>query len=204
MAKWTIFEFQKGLLYDGGKFIRELDAGHYKFWPWSKKTIQVVDMRETSQTIEGQEILTSDKIGIRVTLIAQYKIADAAVATHTVENYFSQLYQDLQLTLREAVTSKNARRTNARSRIAGRRDSESGRSSCGEVWRRVKTGWSQRHRAPRGSEVGIFLPRWKQTCKEKRAWLRPGMRSLQREHEQTPQNCSQKIQTLREFKNWKC
>ena len=106
MPKWTIFEFQKGLLYDGGKFVRELGAGHYKFWPWSKKTVRVVDMRETSQTIEGQEILTSDKIGVRVTLIAQYKIADAAVATHTVENFFSQLYQDLQLTLRETVTSK--------------------------------------------------------------------------------------------------
>lgn len=106
MPKWTVFHYQTGLLYDGGRFVEELSPGFYRYWPWSKNTIRVVDLRETSQTIEGQEILTSDKIGVRVTLIAQYKVTDAQTAIHSVENYVSQLYQDLQLTLREAVTSQ--------------------------------------------------------------------------------------------------
>ena len=107
MPQWTVFEFQRGLLYDNGRFVEELPPGRYKYWPWNHKTITLVDMRETSQTVEGQEILTRDKVGIRVTLIAQFKIADATTAIHEVENYASQLYQDLQLTLREAVTSKS-------------------------------------------------------------------------------------------------
>ncbi|MEM8670502.1 MAG: slipin family protein [Planctomycetota bacterium] len=106
MPKWTIFEFQRGLLYDKGKFARELEPGFYRYWFWQKQSITVVDMRETSQTIEAQEILTADKIGIRVTLIAQFQVTDAQKATHRVENYLSQLYQDLQLTLREAVSSR--------------------------------------------------------------------------------------------------
>ncbi|MEX0792827.1 MAG: slipin family protein [Pirellulaceae bacterium] len=106
MPKWTIFEYQRGLLYDRGKFTRELGPGFYRFWFWQRQTIKIVDVRETSQTVEAQEILTADKIGIRVTLIAQFLVVDASKAIHRVENHLSQLYQDLQLTLREAVTSR--------------------------------------------------------------------------------------------------
>jgi regulator of protease activity HflC (stomatin/prohibitin superfamily) len=106
MAKWIIREYQRGLLYDRGRFVEVLQPGRYRSWPWQSRHIDVVDMRETSQTVEGQEILTGDKIGIRVTLIAQFRVVDPVVARHQVENYISQLYQDLQLTLREAVTGQ--------------------------------------------------------------------------------------------------
>lgn len=106
MAKWTIRQYQRGLLYDRGRFVELLPPGRYRYWPWQSRLIDVVDIRETSQTVEGQEILTSDKIGIRVTLIAQYRVADPVKARHEVENHVSQLYQDLQLTLRETVTGQ--------------------------------------------------------------------------------------------------
>lgn len=106
MAKWTIRQYERGLLYDRGRFVELLPPGRYRYWPWQARRIDVVDIRETSQTVEGQEILTSDKIGIRVTLIAQYRVADPVKARHEVENHVSQLYQDLQLTLREAVTGQ--------------------------------------------------------------------------------------------------
>ena len=104
--KWTIRDYQRGLLYVKGKFSGLLEAGRYAYWRWENKQIDLVDVRETSQTIEGQEILTSDKIGIRVTLIAQFQVTDPVAARHRVENYMAQLYQDLQLTLREMVTTK--------------------------------------------------------------------------------------------------
>ena len=107
MATWTVQEYQRGLLYERGKFIRLLEPGRYSYWWFARKHIRLVDMRETSQSIQAQEILTSDKIGIRVTLIAQFRISDPIKATHDVENHVSQLYQDLQLTLRESVTSKD-------------------------------------------------------------------------------------------------
>ena len=107
MGKWTVRHYQRGLLYHKGKFVELLGPGYYRYWAWQRKHIDVIDVRQTSQTIEAQEILTTDKIGIRVTLIAQFQLADPLLAVHSVENYVSQLYQDLQLTLRESVTTKD-------------------------------------------------------------------------------------------------
>jgi regulator of protease activity HflC (stomatin/prohibitin superfamily) len=99
-------EYERGLLYEQGRYVKLLEPGRYTLWFWQRRRIECIDIRETSQTVDAQEILTSDKIGIRVTLIAQYKISDPVLARHTTENYLTQLYQDLQLTLRESVTSR--------------------------------------------------------------------------------------------------
>lgn len=101
-----IQEYQRGLLYQRGRFTRLLEPGRYTLWGWEYRRVDVVDVRETSQTVDAQEILTSDKIGIRVTLVAQYKVVDPVSARHNVENYAGQLYQDLQLTLRETITGR--------------------------------------------------------------------------------------------------
>ena len=99
-------EYERGLFYRKGKFVELLPPGRYVHWWWEHCQIDCVDIREVSHTIEGQEILTSDKIGVRVTLIAQYKVADPVIARHSVGDYHGQLYQDLQLTLREAITGR--------------------------------------------------------------------------------------------------
>jgi regulator of protease activity HflC (stomatin/prohibitin superfamily) len=106
MPKWIVREYQRGLLYDQGRFVEVLPPGRYRYWRWQAKHVEVVDVRETSQTVEGQEILTRDKIGVRVSLVAQFRVVDPVTARHQVENYISQLYQDLQLTLRETVTGQ--------------------------------------------------------------------------------------------------
>jgi regulator of protease activity HflC (stomatin/prohibitin superfamily) len=99
-------EYERGLLYHHGRFVELLPPGRYRYWTWEDRQIDRVDIREFSETVEGQEILTGDKIGVRVTLIAQYRVADPIAARHAVGDYRSQLYQDLQLTLREAITGR--------------------------------------------------------------------------------------------------
>lgn len=101
-----IQEYERGLVYEKGKFVSVVGAGRHWTWPGSARRIDRVDMRETSQSVEGQEILTSDKIGVRVTLVAQYRPEDPVLARHRVENYVTQLYQDLQLSLREIISSR--------------------------------------------------------------------------------------------------
>ncbi|BBM85508.1 SPFH domain-containing protein [Candidatus Uabimicrobium amorphum] len=101
-----IWEYEKGLLYREGKFEEIINCGRYVIRSWEPVHIVKLDLRESSQTIQGQEILTKDKIGIRITLVAQYKIIDPIAAVHNVENYQQQLYQDLQLTLRENITGR--------------------------------------------------------------------------------------------------
>ena len=105
-SKVVVREYERGLYYRDGKFIELLPPGRYVHWIWESYQIDCVDIREVSHTIEGQEILTSDKIGVRVTLIAQFKVVDPVVARHSVGDYYGQLYQDLQLTLRESITGR--------------------------------------------------------------------------------------------------
>lgn len=102
----VVREYQRGLLYEDGRFAGALPPGRHRFWFWQDRKVDLVDVRDVSQTVEGQEILTADKIGVRVTLIAQFRVVDPAAARHLVGDYRGQLYQDLQLTLREAITGR--------------------------------------------------------------------------------------------------
>ena len=73
-------------------------------------------MRERDLTIKGQEILTADKVALRVSVIVQFRITDPRAAIHSVENYEERLYSDVQLaarrslatmTLEELLTNRN-------------------------------------------------------------------------------------------------
>lgn len=102
--EFIVWEYERGLLYEDGKFTRLLEPGIYSFWPWEDVRITVVSTRQTSEVVNSQSILTKDKIEVRVSLIAQYQVVDAVAAVNTVESYTDQLYQDLQLTLRDLVS----------------------------------------------------------------------------------------------------
>jgi regulator of protease activity HflC (stomatin/prohibitin superfamily) len=104
--KVVVRQYERGLLYEDGRYAGLLPPGLYRYWRWQDRKVDVVDVREVSQTVEAQEILTADKIGVRVTLIAQFRVVDPVAAKHQVADYRSQLYQDLQLTLREAITGR--------------------------------------------------------------------------------------------------
>ncbi|MBL8798163.1 MAG: slipin family protein [Planctomycetia bacterium] len=102
----VVREYERGLFYREGKFVELLPPGRYVHWTWEHCQVERVDLREVSQTIEGQEILTADRLGVRVTLIAQFKVVDPVLARHAVGDHAAQLYQDLQLTLRDTITGR--------------------------------------------------------------------------------------------------
>lgn len=102
----TIFEYERGLLYKEGKLERVLGPGNYRFWSGDRVEVARVSLREMSHVVGGQEILTSDRIEVRISLVAQYRVTDPALALHAVENYTEQLYQELQLVLRDLVAAR--------------------------------------------------------------------------------------------------
>ena len=65
----------------------------------------VVDVRERELTIKGQEILTADKVALRVSVIVQFRVTDPQVALHVVQNYEERLYGDVQLAARRSLAS---------------------------------------------------------------------------------------------------
>jgi regulator of protease activity HflC (stomatin/prohibitin superfamily) len=102
-----------GLLYEDGVFKRQLEPGRYVkprrinlgFYRRPLVEIVLVDVRERDLTIKGQEILTSDKVAIRVSIIVQFRVSDPRAALHRVQNYEDRLYSDVQLAARRSLAS---------------------------------------------------------------------------------------------------
>ena len=67
-----------GVLFEDGKYVETLPPGKYAFWKNVAKVALVpVDMRETMLDIGGQEIMTADKVTLRLNAVATYRVADA-------------------------------------------------------------------------------------------------------------------------------
>jgi regulator of protease activity HflC (stomatin/prohibitin superfamily) len=67
--------------------------------------VVLVDMRERNMLVRDQEILTADRVAVRVNLLARYRVIDPKAAMHEVADYKSQLYLDVQLAARRALAS---------------------------------------------------------------------------------------------------
>ena len=110
-----IKDTHRGLWYEDGVMSRVLEAGRYRlprkrwydFLRRDKMQVDVVlvDMRERDLTIKGQEILTSDKVAIRVSIIVQFQVNDPQAAVHQVDNYEDRLYSDVQLAARRSLAT---------------------------------------------------------------------------------------------------
>lgn len=115
-----IKDTHRGLWYEDGVLIKILEAGRYKlprlkFYerlvpePWRRRLPQIeialVDIRERDLTIKGQEILTADKVAIRVSIIVQFKVRNPRSALHEVESYSDRIYGDVQLAARRSLAS---------------------------------------------------------------------------------------------------
>lgn len=115
-----IKDTHRGLLYEDGILTKVLGAGRYEL-PESdgsaalrrlfglkrkpKVEVVLVDMRARDLTIKGQEILTADKVAIRVSILVQFAVVDPKAALHAVANYEDRLYSDVQLAARRSLAS---------------------------------------------------------------------------------------------------
>jgi regulator of protease activity HflC (stomatin/prohibitin superfamily) len=116
MAKREIIikDTHRALWYEDGVLIKVLEAGrckipHRRHTIWGKRLplveVVLVDVRERELTIKGQEILTADKVAIRVSIIVQFRVTDPRAALHQVEKYEERLYSDVQLAARRSLAS---------------------------------------------------------------------------------------------------
>lgn len=99
-----IYDFQKAMLYRNGKFVKLLGPGKHRYLN-SSVYIKTFDIRQTTIVIPGQEVLTKDNVTIKISLAGFYQITDPIKAEHNSENYVNQLYQQIQILLRELVNT---------------------------------------------------------------------------------------------------
>ena len=98
----TIFEYQRGLKYWKGRYVSTLSPGQYLVFS-TFGSIVPVDVRPEFITIVGQDVLSSDGVTLKVSLAAEFEVADPNVAVNKNANYRSSLYLTLQKALREIV-----------------------------------------------------------------------------------------------------
>ena len=103
LIEYHVKDYETGLLYYNNKLVKMLAAGTYYFWrgPASVEVI-TIDMRQQQIDMAGQEIMTQDKVALRLNFICHYKIKDA-VKVIKIKDYEKQIYILLQLILREYV-----------------------------------------------------------------------------------------------------
>jgi regulator of protease activity HflC (stomatin/prohibitin superfamily) len=97
-----VYEYQRGLKYSKGRYAGTLNPGQY--WIISSfSSIVPVDVRPEFITIQGQDVLSSDGVTLKVSLAAEFQVADPNVAVNKKANFRTALYLTLQMALREIV-----------------------------------------------------------------------------------------------------
>jgi regulator of protease activity HflC (stomatin/prohibitin superfamily) len=101
-----VHEYEAGLLYRSGRLRRILAPGAYVLLtPWSEVTL--IDTRRRVVTVPGQEVLTADNVGLKVSVAVTFEVADPVRAVHGAESYEEALRVAVQLALRAAVAEAN-------------------------------------------------------------------------------------------------
>jgi regulator of protease activity HflC (stomatin/prohibitin superfamily) len=91
-----------GLVYHHGLFVRRNNAGRHIIWGFGW-TVKLIDLRKSSLLVAGQEVLTADNVGLKLSLLVTCQITDPAKATHETQNWLGDLYNYAQLAVRTVV-----------------------------------------------------------------------------------------------------
>jgi regulator of protease activity HflC (stomatin/prohibitin superfamily) len=99
---------EAGLLYVEGRFVERLAPGRHAFWTVAHKIeVKRLDLRPQAVEITAQEMLTRDRIALRVTLTAFRRIVDPERLVAAVPDVDAWLYRLVQFAIREAVAGRS-------------------------------------------------------------------------------------------------
>jgi regulator of protease activity HflC (stomatin/prohibitin superfamily) len=110
-----IRDTHRGLKYEDGRLVELLAAGrhviprHFNLFNLIRRPkieVVLVDVRERDLTIKGQEIVTADKVALRVSILVQFRVSDPRAALHEVANYEERVYSDVQLAARRSLAAQ--------------------------------------------------------------------------------------------------
>jgi len=98
---------EAGLLYVEGRLVERLAPGRHAFWTVGRKIeVKRLDLRPQPVEITAQEMLTKDRIALRVTLTAFRRIVDPERLVGVVPDVDAWLYRLVQFAIREAVAGR--------------------------------------------------------------------------------------------------
>ncbi|MDF5724097.1 MAG: slipin family protein [Rhizonema sp. PD37] len=93
-----------GLLYVNQEFQAQLQPGVHAWWLFGRSfQTETIDLRLQSMEVTGQDILSKDKVPLRLNLTAGFRIQDPLRAKNGLSDISGFLYKELQFALRGAV-----------------------------------------------------------------------------------------------------
>ncbi len=100
----TVGETEKGLVFFDRELVDVLKSGRYGYWQIGRTvTTKTLDMRPQPVEVTAQEILTKDRVSLRVTLTSFVEVTDAQKAALATPDYQNHVYRLVQFAVREAV-----------------------------------------------------------------------------------------------------
>lgn len=110
MQQVTLVEVDEGkmaLVSVDGQLADRLGAGVYGFWKAGRKIgVKLVDLTRQSLDVTGQEVLTRDRVTLRINLAAEYRVVDPVLAVSSVKDFSDALYRALQYAFRATLGVK--------------------------------------------------------------------------------------------------
>jgi regulator of protease activity HflC (stomatin/prohibitin superfamily) len=100
-------EYRIGVLYVDGDTVKTLVPGLHAYWKFNRNIrIELFDTRVQDMDVAGQEILTKDKVNLRINLSCSYQITDVMAATSKLSDVNDYVRRELQFGLRAAVGTR--------------------------------------------------------------------------------------------------
>jgi len=101
-------EHHVGLFTVDGRVTRSLTPGAHAFWRFRHRlAVETVDTRIQALEVSGQEILSRDKVSLRINLSATYRYLDVLRVRANLPRPEEFLYRELQFGLRAAVGTRS-------------------------------------------------------------------------------------------------
>jgi regulator of protease activity HflC (stomatin/prohibitin superfamily) len=146
----TVLSFQRGVVLRGGQVETVLEPGTY--WITPKRTLLLCDMRSKPFQVSAQELLTTDGLGIRMSLGGEYRVVDPTLFLTQNSDAFGAFFLEVRHALHLAVGELNSDAIlNERDTLIPRvkellipRAAQLGIEMTQlDVWEAVPTGWSR-------------------------------------------------------------
>ena len=103
----TVAEGHTAFLEVDGETVSALKQGVHVWWKFNRDIkVKPMDLRLQNMEVNGQEILTKDKVSLRVNLSATWQVLDAAKVKAELADHHDFLYRELQLALRTVVSTQ--------------------------------------------------------------------------------------------------
>jgi regulator of protease activity HflC (stomatin/prohibitin superfamily) len=104
----TVARNSVGVSFQDGEYVETLPPGEYAFWRnVAESKVVEVDRREQTIDVAGQEIMTADKVTLRMNAVVTYRVVDARQAVTVADGAQQSLYREAQLALRAVVAARD-------------------------------------------------------------------------------------------------